>query len=110
VAADFSLKAFDRLPSIQATLSADITGATVSFIMRPKAGGAVKVNAPAVVVSIDTAAKTSVVRYDWAATDTDIPGEYQAEWEVTFTGGKVQTFPTLTYHSIDVLADLDGAA
>ena len=103
---DFAIKAFDRLPSIQATLSADLTTATsVDFIMRPKAGGTAKINAAAVVVD----AAEGVVRYDWAALDTDTPGEYQAEWEVTWSGGKQQTFPTTTYHTIDVLADLDGA-
>lgn len=103
--ADFTLKSHDRLPSIQATLSSDLTDATgVDFIMRPASGGAVKVNAAAVVVD----ATEGIVRYDWLAADTDTPGQFQAEWEVTWTGGKKQTFPTLTYHTIDVLADLDG--
>lgn len=105
--ADFSIKSFDRLPSIQATLSANLTTATsVDFIMRPAAGGAVKVNAAAVIVDADG----GVVRYDWLAADTDTPGSYQAEWEVHWPGPKTQTFPTLSYHTIDVLADLDGAA
>lgn len=110
--ADFTIKSFDRLPSIRATLAAagsavDLTTATgVDFIMRAASGGTVKVNAAAVVVD----AATGVVRYDWTALDTDSPGSYQAEWEVHWADGKTQTFPTLTYHTIDVLADLDGAA
>jgi hypothetical protein len=105
--ADFSIKSFDRLPSIQATLSADLTTATgVDFIMRPISGGTPKVNAAATVVD----AAGGVVRYDWAALDTNTPGSYQAEWEVHWPGPKTQTFPTATYHTIDVLADLDGAA
>jgi hypothetical protein len=107
VAADFTIKANDRLPSIQATLSADLTTATsVNFIMKSTGpGGAIKVNAVATIVT----PASGVVRYDWIAADTATPGSYQAEWQVTWTGGKKQTFPTLTYHSIDVLADLDGA-
>ena len=109
--ADFSIKSHDRLPSIKATLSGgggqplDLTGATVTFIMRNKSGGAPKVNAAAVVV--DAAAGS--VRYDWLATDTDIAGSYQAEWQITWSDGKQQTAPTLSYHTVDVLADLDGA-
>lgn len=103
---DFTIKSFDRLPSIQATLSADLTTAVgVDFIMRAAAGGAAKVNAPAVIVN----AAGGVVRYDWLAADTDTPGSFQGEWEVHWPGAKTQTFPTLTYHTIAVLADLDGA-
>jgi hypothetical protein len=106
VAADFTIKANDRLPSIQATLSADLTTATsVKFIMKTIAGGTIKVNTTATIVT----PASGVVRYDWLAIDTATPGSYQAEWEVTWTGGKKQTFPTLTYHTVDILADLDGA-
>lgn len=119
MAADFTIKSNDRLPSIQATLSADLTTATgVKFIMKTATGNTIKVNATAVIVS--SAAPVfnsagvltsggSVCRYDWLAIDTAVPGSYLGEWEVTFTGGKKQSFPTLTFHSIDVLADLDGA-
>lgn len=112
MASDFTLKANDRLPSIQATLATaeqpvNLTTATgVTFIMRSRSGGPVKVNAPAVIVD----AAAGLVRYDWEATDTNTPGSYEAEWEVIWSGGKAQTFPTLTYHTVDVLADLDGAA
>lgn len=110
--ADFTLKAHDRLPSIRATFTTagaavDLTTATtVTFIMKVKTGGAAaKVNAPATVVD----PTSGIVRYDWAAGDTDTPGDYQAEWQVTWSSGQKQTFPTLTYHSISILADLDNA-
>ncbi len=107
--ADFSLKAGDRLPSIRATLSTggtavDLSTATgVDFIMRADNANAPKVNSPAIVVD----AVSGIVRYDWTVADTDAPGKYKAEWEVTWADGKRQTFPTLTYHEVDVLADLD---
>lgn len=115
-AGDLSVKANDRLPSVEATLGfaggfiADLStvpAGGVRFIMRDRSqpSGAPKVNAPAVVVD---AARGSV-RYDWAAGDTDTPGVYHAEWQVTYSDGRKQTFPTLTYHVITVLADLDGA-
>lgn len=114
--ADFSIKANDRKPSIRATLltgtppataPVDLTNASrVDFIMKAGGvGGTVKVNSPAVIVD----APSGVVRYDWAAADTNAPGTYQAEWEVQWLDGMTQTFPTKTYHSIDVLADLDSA-
>lgn len=112
MAADFTIKANDRLPSITATFTTgvtpvDLTNATgVRFIMRPLRGGAVTVASPGVIIAPAT---SGVVRYDWAAGDTTAPNNYQAEWEVTWAGGKKQTFPTLTYHTVDILADLDGA-
>lgn len=110
--ADFTLKCHDRLPSIQAVLSSggapvDLSpvGTAVNFIMRTEAGSTVKVNAAATIVT----PAAGVVRYDWQAIDTDVPGKYVAEWQVTWPGGKRQTFPTLTFHSVEIVQDLDNA-
>lgn len=110
--ADFSIKAHDRLPAIEATLTSgdsrvDLTTATsVKFIMKLVGSGTVKVNATATIEDPPTLGQ---VRYDWLSVDTDTPGSYQAEWEITWTGGKKQTVPTISYHTVDVLADLDNA-
>lgn len=108
--ADFSLKQHDRKPSIQATLLLDgspvnLTGATVKFIMATGPGTTPKVNSSAVVVT----AASGIVRYDWLAVNTDTAGSFDAEWEVTFSDGTKQTFPTIDYISIDIEADLDNA-
>lgn len=114
--ADFEMQRHDRLPSIQATLSADLTGAaSVKFIMRkasadwvPDFTGGVspKVNATATIVT----PASGVVRYDWLAIDTDTAGSYVGQWQVTWTAGsKPQSFPTKTYHTILIRADLDDA-
>jgi len=108
--ADFAIKSFDRLPSIQADLKSggvaiDLTTATsVKFIMKTIQGNTIKVNAAANIVN----AATGTVRYDWTALDTNTPGSYQAEFEITWATAKKQTVPTLTYITVDVLADLDG--
>lgn len=108
--ADFSIKAHDRLPSIQADLAnaglpAPLASATsVRFVMRLAAGGvAPKVDRAATIVD----AALGTVRYDWLPADTDTPGVYQAEWAVLY-GTLPQTYPTSTYHSIEVVSDLDG--
>ena len=116
VVADFTMQRHDRLPSIQATLSADLTAAaSVKFIMRkastdglwtPDFTPAAKVNATATIVT----PASGVVRYDWLAIDTDTAGYYVGQWQVTWTSGsKPQTFPTTTYHTILIVADLDDA-
>lgn len=109
---DFSIKKGDRLPVIEATLK-DATGTVVSllsisgvrFIMRLPGAATPKVNAAASVVD----AAGGKVRYDWLLIDTDAPGVYEAEWEVTFTGGKIQTFPTPGYNEVEIVGDLDTA-
>ena len=110
--ADFTIKAHDRLPSIQADLFDSlgspaplISATSVRFVMRLASGGAApKVNAPAVIVD----AVKGTVRYDWVAADTDTPGTYQGEWAVLYTGGLPRTYPPDTYHSVDIVNDLDG--
>lgn len=119
--ADFQIKANDTLPVVEATLGLDApataqdltdlsttlanAATVVSFIMRKDGAATPKVNAAAAVVD----AATRRVRYEWAVGDTAEPGTYKAEWEVIDPNGKIRTFPTKTYHTIDVLADLDEA-
>jgi len=111
---DFALKQHDRKPPIQATLTTgpasrpvpvNLAGCTVKFIMALTAGGSPVVNGTAVIVD----ATEGIVSYDWADGDTAVTGSYLAEWQVTDSGGLEWTFPTLTYHTVQILADLDGA-
>lgn len=112
MAADFSIKAHDVYPSIEATLSVggvalDLTNAvSVKFIMKADVGGTVVVNAAAVFNSPRT---SGMLHYDWISADTATVGLYKGEWEITWPGPRKQTVPTATYHTIEILADLDGA-
>jgi hypothetical protein len=103
VLTEHSMKRGDRMPSLKATLgfvegtNADLTGCTVRFLMRGLRARGLKVAADAVVVS----PKGGVVRYDWAAGDTDTSGVWLGEFEVTETSsGRKQSFPNNGYLSV----------
>ncbi len=107
--ADFIVGEGDLLPSITAQLVDEnsdpvpLTGATVKFHM--KQGVTVKVNAAATIVD----APTAMVQYDWVTADTDTAGEYEAEWEVTYTvGAKTLTFPN-TEEKLSILVTTELA-
>lgn len=104
----FYIKQNDRLPSISATLqtvagvAVDLTGGTVKFLMRTRAGAAAKIDAAAVIVN----AVLGTVRYDWGATDTDTASTFQGEFEWTQAGGKLETFPNAGYLEIVIGDDV----
>ena len=90
----FYLKKGDTDPVLEYALeplSLILTGATVVFNMWLKEDKTVKVSRAAAVVK--TATVTPTVEYYWAAGDVDTAGDYQGEFEVTFSGGRVGTFP-----------------
>lgn len=102
----FYLKKGDTSPSLLYAISpatTDLTGATVSFNMR-LSGGATKVSRAAAVVV--TATGTPTVRYDWKAADTDTAGFYEAEFEVTYAGGAVETFPNSDFIRVSITGDI----
>lgn len=59
----------------------------------------------ATVTAVDTDAKTITVRYTWQNGDTDTPGVYDAEFELTLTGGPA-TIPTRDHLTVVVYDDL----
>jgi hypothetical protein len=105
--ATYYVKRGDTGHIFEATLTADagavnLSGAAVKFLMRA-GDGTVKVNANATVV---TPTAPAVVRYTAAAGDVDTVGSYQAEWQVTYAGGQIQTFPNDSYINVLVARDI----
>lgn len=111
MAVDFTIKMDDQLPEIQAVLKDDndspvnLTGISgIRFIMTDKATGAIKVDAPATVVT----AAAGLVKYSWEQEDTDTVGTYNAEWEVEFADGRLESFPNWKHLQVKVFIDLGG--
>lgn len=103
----FKMKRNDTSPNISGVckdadgVAIDITGASVRFHMKDKDGNTV-VDAAA---SIGVAASGEVY-YAWQAADTDIAGSFKGEFEVTYSGGAIETFPNDGYIPIRIYEDL----
>lgn len=106
---DYFLKKGDTEPAFFRELSdvddsvVNLTGATARFLMRKRGESASVIDAEADIGADPT---LGIVSYSWAEGDTDEPGDYDAEFEVTFDGGGVQTFPNADYLHIRILGDL----
>jgi len=109
--ADFTIKRNDLLPILEAILRdanenpVDLTDATgVVFHMREEAGAAMKITDGLAAIGSNPAA--GQVSYAWQTDETDTSGIFLAEFEVTWTGGKIQTYPSKGYISVEVVDDL----
>ena len=104
----FTIKQNDTSPQIAATLqdgagnAIDLTSATVRFHMKKIGAATAVVDADATIIDADTGR----VKYVWVATDTATPGSFQAEFEVTYTNGAVETFPNDQSIAIVITEDL----
>ncbi len=111
MAVDWTMKVDEQLPEIQAVLKDDndsivnLTGIMgIRFIMTDKATGTVKVDAPATVIT----PSAGLVKYSWEEADTDTAGTYNAEWEVQFADGKLESFPNWKNLQVKIFQDLGG--
>ena len=98
----------DSAPALLATLvdgdgvAVNLTAASVKFMMWGPGDAAVKVNSAATI----TDAATGKVSYTPTALNTDTPGDYIVEWQVTFSGGAIETFPNADWQKIRVKDDI----
>jgi hypothetical protein len=102
---DFAIKVGDRRPALRITCNQgdgtalDLTGATVTFSMKTRGGGPVKVSAQACTV---ITAASGIVEYRWAAADTDTAGDYDAEFRISLPGTLQTTVPGNGYLWVQV--------
>lgn len=101
----FTIKRNDTSPLFEHELTPtpDLTGATVVFNMKTT-GGVSKVNRGAATIVGDPT--LGIVRYSWLAADTNTAGLFNAEYEVTYANGKIETFPNDSYIRVKVTEDL----
>jgi hypothetical protein len=108
MAVDFRIKKGVTKRDIQVTLkydgsAVDVSGATsVRFHMKAPGASSAKVDAAATLVD----GANGVVKYEWQAADVDTVGVYKGEFEVTYSNGDVETFPSDHYIYVEIIDDL----
>jgi hypothetical protein len=109
--ADLYFKVGDTLPAVEATLRGNdgepvnLAGITsVEFRLFTTAFVEVLVGTASVIT-----AASGIVRYTWAEDDLDTPGEFLADWRVTYGDGSVETFQNDGYIRIRVLRTSEAA-
>ena len=107
---DFEIKENDTSPALEGIVRdgfgspIDLTGATIVLNTRLRPGGAVKVNGGS--MGTVGSAVNGRVKYSWQASDTDTAGIYEAEIQITFSGGLIRTVPRKGYFIVDVSDDI----
>lgn len=86
----------------RAGTAVNLTGATVKFLLRNAAGGPLTIDRE---IDVDTPA-SGVVSIDRTTTDTATAGHFRGEFEVTYSGGDVETFPEVGYLDVMIHGDL----
>lgn len=100
---EFFIKRRDTSPALLFQISppVNLVGATVRFHMRDAAG----------TVVVDAAGSVPVLpnptlRYEWTTPDTTTGGSFEAEFEVTYGDGTIETWPNDGYITIRIWEDI----
>lgn len=80
----------------------NLAGASVKFMAWFPGDAAVKINAAATI----TDAANGKVSYTPSSTDTNTVGDLMVEWQVTFSGGAIETFPNAGWQKVRVKDDV----
>lgn len=112
VAATFAIKRKARRPYLRLLVKTedgsafDLTGAAgVTFIMYDSAGTEVISS----VATIESPSTTGVLSHAWAAGETDVSGEFRAEFDVDYGGGETLTIPVRGNILVRIYDDLNNA-
>jgi hypothetical protein len=108
----FEIKQWDTLPLIEATLTKtstgapiDLTGATVAFFMRASGAASALPSVNPLIASIANASLAQVA-VAWASGVHATASFFQAEFQINFGGGNVQTVPNRGYIPFAVYDDI----
>jgi len=109
MAASFYIKQNDTAPSIEAVLT-DANGrvrsmsnaANVRFRMKSEKGTTLINGGVGYVVN----ASKGIVAYEWQAGDTATVGMHNAEFEIEYSNGQIETFPNTGYIRIIIKDEL----
>ena len=105
----FNIKQNDTSPNLEVFLRDDknrpinITGAAVVFHMRNRSDNSVTINGGSVTIVSGPLAQ---VRYVWSASNTSTTGNFDGEFQVTFSDGTIETFPNDDYIRIVITDDV----
>ena len=105
----FYIKQNDTRPELDVFLrddkdrSINVTGATVKFSMRNASDNSVKINLGSVTTVSSTSGR---IKYSFSAADTDTAGNFDGEFQVTFVGGQIETFPNDGYIKVIITDDV----
>jgi hypothetical protein len=84
-----------------------LTGHTVRYSLLNVKLRTLKVNRASATLA-DQAIAPGEVYYTLVAGDVDTSGTYQEEWEVTYSSGKKETFPTGEAQIVRIIDDIDA--
>lgn len=104
---DFTLKQHDTWPPLDAAL-VDANGpinlttaASVKLILKTASGSTQIIGTCSIVSAV-----AGTVRYLWQTSDTASVNTFNAEFEITWNDGKIETVPNSGYFEVAVVADL----
>ncbi len=109
MASSFYIKQNDTAPSIEAVLT-DANGrtksmadaSTVKFHMKSETGTILVEDGTGTIVN----PTKGIVAYQWSAGDTSNTGIHNAEFEITYNNGQIETFPNTGYIRVIVKDEL----